>query len=60
MLKKWEELPEFMKNDEVRLYYEILKKKKVSLALKRAFDFTGGIILFVLLAIPYGYYCCLD
>lgn len=52
MLKKWEELPEFMKNDEVRLYYEILKKKKVSLALKRAFDFTGGIILFVLLAIP--------
>jgi len=52
MLKKWEELPEFMKNDEVRLYYEILKKKKVSLALKRAFDFTGGIILLVLLAIP--------
>lgn len=52
MLKKWEELPEFMKNDDVRPYYEILKKKKVSLALKRAFDFTGGIILLVLLAIP--------
>mgnify|MGYP004460428701 CR=1 FL=1 len=52
MLKKWEELPDFMKNDEVRPYYEILKKKKVSLALKRVFDFTGGIILLVLLAIP--------
>lgn len=52
MLKKWEELPEFMKNDDVRPYYEILKKKKVSLALKRTFDFTGGIILLVLLAIP--------
>lgn len=52
MLKKWEELPEFMKNDDVRPYYEILKKKKVSLAFKRAFDFTGGIILLVLLAIP--------
>lgn len=52
MLKKWEELPEFMKNNDVRPYYEILKKKKVSLAFKRAFDFTGGIILLVLLAIP--------
>ena len=28
MLKEWEELPDFMKNDEVRPYYEILKKKK--------------------------------
>ena len=36
MLKKWEELPDFMKNDEVRPYYEILKKKKASLLLKRA------------------------
>lgn len=52
MLKKWEELPDFMKNDEVRPYYEILKKKKVSLVLKRAFDFVGGLILLVVLAIP--------
>lgn len=52
MLKEWEELPGFMKNDEVRPYYEILKKKKVSLVLKRAFDFIGGLILLMLLAIP--------
>ena len=52
MLKEWEELPDFMKNDEVRPYYEILKKKKVSLIFKRAFDFVGGLILLVLLAIP--------
>ncbi len=52
MLKKWEELPDFMKNEEVRPYYEILKKKKVSLMLKRVFDFSGGILLLVLLAIP--------
>lgn len=52
MLKKWEELPDFMKNDEVRPYYEILKKKKASLVLKRAFDFVGGLILLALLAIP--------
>ena len=52
MLKKWEELPDFMKNDEVRPYYDILKKKKVSLVLKRVLDFTGGVILLALLAIP--------
>ena len=52
MLKKWEELPDFMKNDEVRPYYEILKKKKASLLLKRAFDLVGGLLLLVVLAIP--------
>ncbi len=52
MLKKWDELPDFMKTDDVRPYYEILKKKKTSLALKRAFDFVGGLILLVVLAIP--------
>ena len=38
MLKKWETLPDFMKNDEVRVYYDILKKKKISMRLKRALD----------------------
>ena len=52
MLKKWEELPDFMKNDEVRPYYEILKKKKAGLLLKRAFDLVGGLLLLVVLAIP--------
>ena len=52
MLKRWEDLPEFMKTDEVRPYYETLKKKKISLALKRIMDLVGGIILVVLLALP--------
>lgn len=52
MLRKWEDLPEFMRNDEVRRYYDILKKKKVSLVLKRAMDLLGGLILLVILAIP--------
>ncbi|MEQ2837578.1 sugar transferase [Dorea formicigenerans] len=52
MLKRWEDLPEFMKTDEVQPYYETLKKKKISLALKRIMDFVGGIILLVLLALP--------
>lgn len=52
MLKKWEEIPDFMRTDEVRLYYDSLKKKTVSLVLKRAMDLVGGIILLILLAIP--------
>ena len=52
MLRKWEDLPDFMRNEEVRPYYEVLQKKKVSLVLKRAVDLVGGIILLVALAIP--------
>lgn len=52
VLRKWEELPDFMQNEEVKPYYEILKKKKVSLVLKRAMDLFGGLILLGLLTIP--------
>lgn len=52
MLKKWDDLPDFMKTDEVRSYYEILKKKKAELFLKRSMDLVGGIILLIILAVP--------
>lgn len=52
MLKKWETLPDYMQNDEVRFYYDSLKKKKVSMFLKRLMDLVGGLILLILLAIP--------
>lgn len=52
MLKKWETLPDYMKNVEVRVYYETLQKKKVSMFLKRVMDLVGGLILLILLAIP--------
>lgn len=52
MLKKWETLPDYMQNDEVRFYYETLQKKKVSMFLKRIMDLVGGLILLILLAIP--------
>lgn len=52
MLRKWEKLPEFMKNDEVKSYYEILNKKRIGLLLKRIIDFVGGICLLIILAIP--------
>ncbi len=48
-LKKWEELPEFMKNDEVRKYYDTLLHKGGQLVIKRLFDF--GISLGMILAL---------
>lgn len=52
MLKKWETLPDFMKTNEVRVYYDSLQKKKVSMFLKRTMDLVGGVILLIVLAIP--------
>ena len=52
MLRKWEDLPEFMKTPEVRPYWEILWKKRSQLVLKRLFDLVVGILLFIILAIP--------
>lgn len=54
MLKKWEELPDFMRIDEVRPYWEVLNKKRGQLILKRIFDFIVALILLVILAIPMG------
>lgn len=58
LLKSWDSLPEYMKSEEVREYYEILRHKKLSLVFKRLFDiivsFTMLIILspvFIILAI---------
>lgn len=47
MLRKWDELPEFMKTEDVRPYYEYLKKKRISLLLKRGFDFVVALIMLV-------------
>ncbi len=52
MLKKYEKLPDFMKNKEVKKYYDILNKKRFSLILKRLFDIIGSFIL-LLLASPF-------
>lgn len=52
MLRKWEDLPEFMKTPEVRPYWEKLWKKRGQLVLKRIFDLIVSLILFIILAIP--------
>ena len=52
MLKKWENLPAFMRSDEVRPYWEGLWKKRGQLLLKRVFDLIVSLILLIILAIP--------
>ena len=52
MLKKWDSLPDFMKNDAVRVYYDSLQKKKISMLQKRAMDLVGGVMLLIILAVP--------
>lgn len=49
-LKKWEELPDNMQTDEVKCYYETLKKKKISLFLKRVFDIVVSAIMLLVLS----------
>lgn len=50
LLRKWSELPEFMKNDAVKEYYIVLQKKRGSLLLKRIFDVVMSITLLIILS----------
>lgn len=50
ILRKWEQLPKEMQTEQVKKYYEILCKKKVSLAFKRIFDIIVSIIMLVILS----------
>lgn len=48
MLKNWNGLPEYMRTEEVRPYYDLLQKKKMSLFLKRVFDIVVSLIMIIL------------
>lgn len=48
-MKKWENLPDLMKKEEVRPYYEALDKHRAGLAIKRIVDIFFALILFVIL-----------
>lgn len=49
LLKPWNDLPDFMRTDEVRPYYDVLQKHKASLILKRIFDFIVSAILLLII-----------
>lgn len=49
ILKKWDKLPPEMQTEEVREYYDILKKKQLGLFFKRMFDIVISAMLLILL-----------
>ena len=49
MLKPWNQLPDNMRTDAVRPYYDVLKKRQGSLILKRIFDFLVSLILLLII-----------
>lgn len=51
-MKNWNDLPAYMQRDEVRPYYDLLRKKRVTLFMKRFFDVVLALVLLVILAIP--------
>lgn len=50
ILKKWEHLPDEMKNYSVRKYYDSLYKKRMSLVTKRIFDIVIAIFAITILS----------
>ena len=50
VLKKWDSLPVEMQTEEVRKYYDILKKKRFSLFLKRIFDVVVSLLMLLILS----------
>lgn len=50
MLRDWDDLPRYMKTEAVRPYYDSLKRKKVSLTLKRCFDVVVSTVMLIALS----------
>ena len=50
ILKQWDDLPDNMKNESVKKYYDILDKKRGSLCFKRIFDILVAIIMLIILS----------
>lgn len=49
-MKKWNDIPENLKNEEVKEYYNILNSKKINLILKRIFDIIISLLLLIILS----------
>ena len=50
ILRSWDKLPEYMRNDKVRPYYELFKKRTGSLIIKRIFDIVMSLLLLMILS----------
>ena len=52
ILPKWEELPDDIRSEAVRPYYDALSRRKTGLFFKRLFDIFAALDLIILLGIP--------
>ncbi len=52
ILPKWEELPDELKTEAVKPYYDALSRRKVGLFFKRLLDICAALDLIILLGIP--------
>lgn len=52
ILCDWEKLPDYMRTDEVKEYYDILSRKKALLVIKRLLDIIISAILIFILLLP--------
>lgn len=50
MLRKWEDLPDSMKNESVRKYYDLLYKRRLGLFAKRVFDIVIAFLTLIILS----------
>lgn len=51
-MKKWEKLPEYIRCEEVKPYYDLLKRKWFYRFIKRLFDFFAALFLLIVLFLP--------
>ena len=51
-MRKWDKLPDFMKCDEVKPYYDLLKRKWFYRFVKRTFDIFASFFLLIILFLP--------
>lgn len=51
-IKSFDKLPKYMETKEVKEYYDILSKKRLSLLIKRIFDILASLVLLIILLIP--------
>ena len=51
-MRTWNKLPDYLKTDEIRPYYDLIKRKWFYRFVKRTFDIFASFVLFFVLLIP--------
>ena len=51
-MRKWNKIPEYIANNEVKPYYSLLKKKWFYRFIKRSFDIFASFLLMIILFLP--------